>query len=72
MGLSKLVSFDGAVAILVCKSERDLGRVSAIRRGAEWGLVYPKPDDPQSKLVAVARTVLNSSFVMLIRAGACG
>ena len=28
MGFSRLVSFDGAAAILVCKSECDLGRVS--------------------------------------------
>ena len=38
-GLSRLLRFDGAVAILVCKSERDLGRVSELSRGAEWGLV---------------------------------
>ena len=28
-----------AAAILVCNSERDLGRVSKLSRGAEWGLV---------------------------------
>ena len=45
--VSRLVRFDGAVAILVCKSERDLGRVSVLPSGAreerEWGLVTPLP-----------------------------
>ena len=33
VGFSRLVRFDGAAAILVCKSERDLGRVSELPRG---------------------------------------
>ena len=41
MGFSRLVRFDGAAAILVCKSKHDLGRVSKlpIRGEREWGLV---------------------------------
>ena len=39
VGLSRLVRFDGAVAILVCKRERNLGRLSELPRGAGWGLV---------------------------------
>ena len=35
MGFSRPVCFDGAAAILVCKSERDLGRVSKLPRGGE-------------------------------------
>ena len=35
VGFSRLVRFDGAAAILVCKSERDLGRVSKLPRGGE-------------------------------------
>ena len=35
MGFSRPVRFDGAAAILVCKSERDLGRVSKLPRGGE-------------------------------------
>ena len=35
MGFSRPVCFDGAAAILVCKSERDLGRVSKLLRGTE-------------------------------------
>ena len=30
VGFSRPVRFDGAAAILVCKSERDLGRVSKV------------------------------------------
>ena len=37
VGFSRLVRFDGAAAILVCKSERDLGRVSKLPRGAGEG-----------------------------------
>ena len=32
---SRPVRFDGAATILVCKSERDLGRVSKLPRGGE-------------------------------------
>ena len=32
------VRFDGTAAILVCKSERDLGRVSKLPRGAGVGV----------------------------------
>ena len=35
VGFSRLVRFDGAAAILVCKSERDLGRVSKLPWGGE-------------------------------------
>ena len=35
------IRFDGAVAILICKSERDLERVAELPRGAEWGLPLP-------------------------------
>ena len=35
MGFSRPVGFDGAAAILVCKSKRDLGRVSKLPRGGE-------------------------------------
>ena len=35
VGFSRPVCFDGAAAILVCKSERDLGRVSKLPRGGE-------------------------------------
>ena len=35
VGFSRPVRFDGAAAILVCKSERDLGRVSKLPRGGE-------------------------------------
>ena len=38
MGFSRPVCFDGAAAILVCKSERDLGRLSKLPRGGEWSL----------------------------------
>ena len=34
VGFSRQVRFDGTAAILVCKSERDLGRVSKLPRGA--------------------------------------
>ena len=34
-GFSRPVRFDGAAAILVCKSEYDLGRVSKLPRGGE-------------------------------------
>ena len=33
MGFSRVVRFDGAVAILVCKSERELGRMSKLPVG---------------------------------------
>ena len=35
LGFSRPVRFDGAAAILVCKIERDLGRVSKLPRGGE-------------------------------------
>ena len=35
VGFSRPVRFDGAAAILVCKIERDLGRVSKLPRGGE-------------------------------------
>ena len=35
MGFSRLVRFDGAAAILVCKSERELGRVFKLPREGE-------------------------------------
>ena len=35
VGFSRPVCFDGAAAILVCKSERDLGRVSKLPRSWE-------------------------------------
>ena len=38
MGFSRPVRFDGIAAILVCKSERDLGRVSKLPRGAGVGV----------------------------------
>ena len=38
VGLSRPVRFDGTAAILVCKSERDLGRVSKLPRGAGVGV----------------------------------
>ena len=38
VGFSRLVRFDGTPAILVCKSERDLGRVSKLPRGAGVGV----------------------------------
>ena len=36
--LLKLVPFDGVAAILVCKGERDLGKVSKLLRGAGVGV----------------------------------
>ena len=41
MGFSRLACFDGAAAIFVCKSERDLGRVSKLPRGGERS--WPNP-----------------------------
>ena len=38
VGFSRPVRFDGTAAILVCKSERDLRRVSKLPRGAEVGV----------------------------------
>ena len=38
VGFSRPVCFDGAAAILVCKSEPDLGRVSKLPRGAGVGV----------------------------------
>ena len=38
VGFSRLVRFDGTAAILVCKSERNLGRVSKLPRGAGVGV----------------------------------
>ena len=38
VGFSRAVHFDGTAAILVCKRERDLGRVSQLPRGAEVGV----------------------------------
>ena len=38
MGFSRPVRFDETAAILVCKSERDLGRVSKLPRGAGVGV----------------------------------
>ena len=35
VGFLRPVRFDGAAAILVCKSKRDLGRVSKLPRGGE-------------------------------------
>ena len=35
VGFSRPVCFDGAAAILVCKSKRDLGRVPKLPRGGE-------------------------------------
>ena len=43
VGFSRPVCFDGAAAILVCKSERDLGRVSKLPRGAGVGVSTPLP-----------------------------
>ena len=46
VGFSRLVRFDGAAAILVCKSERDLGRVSKLPRGGERGCeTLPLPSE---------------------------
>ena len=41
VGFSRPVRFDGTAAILVCKSERDLGRVSKLPRGAGVGVSSP-------------------------------
>ena len=38
VGFSILVRFDGVVAILVCKSQCDLWRMSKLPRGAEVGV----------------------------------
>ena len=38
VGFSRTVRFDGIAAILVCKSERDLGRVPKLPRGAGMGV----------------------------------
>ena len=38
VGFSRPVRFYGTAAILVCKSERDLGRVSKLPRGAGVGV----------------------------------
>ena len=38
VGFSRLVRLDGTAAILVCKSERNLGRVSKLPRGAGVGV----------------------------------
>ena len=38
VGFSRPVRFDGTGAILVCKSERDLGRVSKLPRGGGVGV----------------------------------
>ena len=38
VGVSRLVRFDGVAAILVCKSERDPGKVSKLLRGAGVGV----------------------------------
>ena len=38
VGFSRPVCFDGTAAILVCNSERDLGRVSKLPRGAGVGV----------------------------------
>ena len=38
VGFSRPVRFDGTTSILVCKSERDLGRVSKLPRGAGVGV----------------------------------
>ena len=40
VGFSRPVRFGGTSAILVCKSERDLGRVSKLPRGAGVGVSY--------------------------------
>ena len=38
VGFSRPVGFDGIAAILVCESERDLGRASKLPRGAGVGV----------------------------------
>ena len=38
VGFLRPVRFDGIAAILICKSERDLGRVSKLPRRAEVGV----------------------------------
>ena len=38
VGFSRLVRFDGSAVILVCKSERDPGRVSKLPRGEGVGV----------------------------------
>ena len=47
VGFSRPVRFDGTAAIaaiLVCKSERDLGRVSKLPWGARVGVSIPHPN----------------------------
>ena len=64
VGLWRLVCFDGAVDILVCKGERDLGRVSGLPRGVERGLVeldtLPRLHSPVQTKMATARSKLTS------------
>ena len=43
VGFLRLVCLDGAAAIVVCKSERDLGRVSKLLRGGEQSWPNPAP-----------------------------
>ena len=50
MGFSRLVGFDGAAAILVCKSERDLGRMPILSRGAGVGISCSLETLPRSRL----------------------
>ena len=66
VGLSRLVRFDGAVAILVCKSERHLGRVSKLPRGAEWGLI----ESGEGKLPSVVLTLPRSRSLLQIKMAA--
>ena len=61
VGFSRLVRFNGAAAILVCKSERDLGRVSIKTtegRGAELGDRFSN----ESSLTSVQITSLLKPF----------
>ena len=51
VGFSRLIRFDGAATILVCKSERDLGRVSKLPRGAGVGEGKPPPNSAPLPLV---------------------
>ena len=56
MGFLRPVRFDGTAGILVCKSERDLGRVSKLPRGAGVGVSIVR--EGKRKPTSLKRTLI--------------
>ena len=68
VGFSRLLSFDGSAVILVCKGERDLGRVSKLPRragvGVRWRQLHRSV--PVSRIPQKNRGTVNSLWSTIL------